>query len=338
MRSGGVLGWGVVGIGGFLQDTIAPAIHADPRSELVAAVSRDAGRVARFGDRFDVPHRFTSYDAMLADTRVDAVYIATPNSLHADQVVAAAGAGKHVFCEKPLATNVADARRAVDACAAAGVFLGIDFHNRFLPWVHDVTAMVGAGQIGEITTVEVDVGSGTRHYDNWRADPELSGLGSVHNVGTHVLDALRVILDSEPIEVTAMFDMAPGGGQVELLAMILMRFANGALVFCNCNETVPNPTNRIAIHGTSGRIVGTGLVRSRIDGDLTVVTPDGESKRHYPAPQAHRLCLSAFTESILAGRQPTPSGHDGLRSAQVCAAIERAARERRIVTVEGAVA
>lgn len=328
------LGWGVIGIGNIVQGTIAPAMVAEPECDLVAAVSRDQGRADDFAAEFGARFAYTDYDEMLANPAVEAVFIATPNAQHASQVIAAAGAGKHVLCDKPLAINAPDAAGAVSACNEAGVELGVNFHYRHLPWVRDVTRMIREGVIGEVEVVHLEVGSGTRNYDNWRADPELAGLGSVHNVGIHGLDLLRVVLDSEPIEVMAMFDHAPGTGSVEMLALVMLRFDNGALAYCNLNETVAHPQNDISIHGSGGRMVGTALTHSRSDGKLAVLTDAGETVTDYPAPEAHRRSVAAFTRAVLRGSRPDASGLDGLRSAQVCEAIGRSAKERRLVEVE----
>jgi 1,5-anhydro-D-fructose reductase (1,5-anhydro-D-mannitol-forming) len=327
------LGWGVIGIGNIVQSTMAPAMVDEPECDLVAAVSRDEGRATDFAARFGARYTYTDYEAMLANPEVEAVFIATPNALHADQVIAAARAGKHVLCDKPLATNVPDAERAVEACSSAGVKLGINFHNRHLPWVQDVRRLIADGLIGEVEAVHLQVGSGPRHYDNWRADPQIAGLGSVHNVGVHGLDFLRVILDSDPIEVMAMFDRGPATGQVEMLALLLIRFGNGAMIQYNANERLRDPLNDIVIYGTAGRVVGRSFTRSRNDGELAVLTDSGETITRYPAPEAHRLSLAAFTSAVLHGDEPTASGLDGLASAQVCAAIDRSAREGRLVRV-----
>lgn len=327
------LGWGVIGIGNIVQSTMAPAMVEEAECDLVAAVSRDQGRADEFADRFGARFAYTDYDEMLANPEVEAVFIATPNIFHPEQVVAAAEAGKHVLCDKPLAIDVPEARRALAACEAAGVKLGINFHNRHLPWVKDVTSVIRDGVIGDVELVQLQVSSGPRHYENWRADPEMAGLGSVHNVGVHGLDFLRVILGSDPVEVMAMFDRGPETGQVEMLGLILLRFDNGALVEYNCNERIRDPLNDIAIYGTSGRILGTSFTRSRSDGELTILTDLGETVSRYPAPEAHRLSLAAFTHAVLQDEEPDAAGIDGLRSAQICEAIGRSVRERRLVEV-----
>lgn len=330
---GARLRWGIIGIGNIVRSTMAPAMVVEAASDLVAAVSRDQGRADDFAKEFGARFAYTDYDEMLANPEVDAVFIATPNMFHSDQVVAAAGAAKHVFCDKPLGTNVADARRALDACESAGVSLGVNFHNRHLPWVRDVSRLLAEGTIGAIRVIQLQVASGPRHYDNWRADPVMAGLGSVHNVGVHGLDFLRVLLQSDPVEVMAMFDQVPGSGEVEMLALIQLRFENGVMVQYNANETLRDPLNDIVIYGTEGRMVGKSFTRSRSDGELAILTDAGETITRYPAPEAHRLSLAAFTNAVLRGEEPNASGLDGLRSAQVCEAIERSARERRLVEV-----
>jgi 1,5-anhydro-D-fructose reductase (1,5-anhydro-D-mannitol-forming) len=327
------LGWGVIGIGNIVKGTMAPAMVAQEDCEVVAGVSRDQGRAEAFAAEFGARHAYTDYDEMLANPEVGAVFIATPNAQHASQVIAGARAGKHVLCDKPLAITVGDATQAVKVCRENEVLLGINFHNRHLPWVRDTRQMVADGVIGEVEVVQVEASSGPRHYDNWRADPTQAGLGSLYNVGVHVLDFLGWILDSPPTEVTALFDRAPGSGKVEMLAMVLIRYANGTLAYVNCNERVLYPQNSIALYGTEGRIVGEGLTRSRSDGILHLKTEAGETATPYPSPGAHRLSLAAFTGAVLAGEEPNASGVDGLRSIELCDAIARSVTERCTVPV-----
>jgi len=328
------LGWGVIGIGNIVQGTIAPALVAEPGCELVAATSRDQGRAEKFATAFGARYAYSDYHQMLSNPEVEAVFVATPNALHAENVIAAARAGKHVLCDKPMATNLADALRELEACRQAEVKFGVNFHNRHLVWVHDVKRMLATGAIGEIQAVEVEVGSGTRHYTNWRNEPGMAGLGSVYNVGVHALDFLRLILDSEVVDVSAMFDHGPGTGAVERLGMILLRFANGTMAYVNCNEKVAFPRNDVVFFGSEGRIAGYGLTRARVDGELTVVTENGSTTTAYPAPGAHQRAIAAFTDAVLSDREPNASGLDGLRSMELCDAIARSAAERRIVRVD----
>lgn len=114
-------GWALVGTGRIAEDRILPAINAYPGNRLVGVVSRDRARAEAYAKKFGAEHAYTSFDGMLANPDVTVVAIHTPNALHAEQAIAAARAGKHVFCDKPLATNAADAARIVRACEDAGV-------------------------------------------------------------------------------------------------------------------------------------------------------------------------------------------------------------------------
>jgi len=255
------------------------------------------------------------------------VSIHTPNALHADQAVAAARAGKHVFCDKPMATSVADAERIVRECEKAGVKLGVFFHNRFMPPFVDSQRVVASGEIGEIQLVQLEASPGARpggRLSTWRVDPAVAGLGTTYSIGVHVYDILRYILSSEVAMVSAFFDKARG--VMEETNLTLLKFANGVMAQLSVHENTPLPHNDFVIYGTKGRITGRGLTRSRAGGVLEVATADGKKRvTEYAAINAHGACLAAFSNALLEGRDPAPSGVDGLRSVQVTEAMRRSA-------------
>jgi 1,5-anhydro-D-fructose reductase (1,5-anhydro-D-mannitol-forming) len=327
------LRWGIIGPGDIANSSMAPAINADPNSELVAVVSRDQGRADAFAQKHGAKWAGTDYGAMLARDEVDAVLITTPNALHADQVVAAARAGKHVLCDKPLALNAAEAWRAVDACREAGVKLGINFQTRHHAPFQEARRIIKAGEIGEIVEIQIDASPGRRPPAGWRTDPELAGLGSV-NIAIHLYDVLRFLVDAEVTEVAAMFNSGREAGVIETLPMVLIRFDNGALAYANGNQATPFPLNEIVIYGTRGRIDGRGITRPLMEGDMTVVTEEGSRTDKWSTKDCYERTVCAFSEAVLAGRDPNPSGEDGLRSVQLADAIAKAAREGRTVAVE----
>lgn len=326
------LGWGVVGIGRIVQTRVAPAIVDDTACELIAGVSRDQGRADGFARKFGARSAYSDYGQMLADPSVHAVFVATPNALHADAVVAAAQAGKHVLCDKPLATSVHDAVRAVEACRKAKVKLGINFHYRHMPWVRELKRLIHEGAVGEVRTIQIEAGAGASAPSDWRVDPELAGLGTVYSHGVHVLDLLRFVFGSDPVEVTAMFDDEHVGDVVETEAAVLLRLASGALAYVTSNQTIPYPANDLTVYGSKGTIVCRNLTRAQ-SGTLTVRSQHGEQATTYPLPDAHRRCVAAYTRSVLADEVPDASGLDGLHSAILCDAIARSVTERRRVEV-----
>ncbi len=324
--------WGIVGLGRIADTEIAPAIAASPHGVLRGVVSRDQGRASAFAARHAAARALVSYPDLLADPELDAVYIATPNALHPDQVVAAAAAGKHVLCDKPLALSTADAHRAVAACESAGVRLGITFQTRFHDNFGRLREGIRDGSLGEIRVVQVEMSSGRTLLRGWRTDPALAGLGVINNIGVHAFDLIRFLLGAEITEVTALTGHEQGLVP-ETLALVLLRFASGALAYVNVNQSVAYPQADLTVYGTRGRVTGRSCTRMNMTGRLDILTPDGESTLETASFRAYQGVVTAFEEAVLAGRPPSPSGHDGLRSVELTAAIAESVRARRTVPV-----
>ena len=330
MRTTDRIGWGIVGLGRIADTEIAPAVAAAPNSTLAGVVSRTASKAKEFAARHGAATAYDDYRALLEDPSVDAVYIATPNALHADQVVAAAEAGKHVLSDKPLATTVADAERAVAACEAAGVRLGITFQTRNHEGMREVRDLLAEGGIGSVRLVQVELGPGRKLPQNWRADPGLAGAGVMHNLGVHAYDLLRFLLGSEVVEVTGVVDIETGFW-VDTLALALLRFDNGALAYVNANQSVPNPQQDLTVYGTEGTVFGRDVTRPNLTGSISLVGRDGSSQRSVSSAGAFVTTIGDFADAVLEGREPSPSGLDGLRSVELIDALTRSARERRTV-------
>lgn len=326
------LGWGIVGPGGIADREMAPAIAADVNSDLVAVVARDPDKGSAFAAKHGAAWSGTDYAEMLARDDVDVVLITTPNGLHADQVVAAARAGKHVLCDKPLALSAAEAERAVAACADAGVKLGMNFQSRFHECFEEARRVIQSGDLGRVSHVQIDCSPGTRRPAGWRTNLDVSGLGSVNNIAVHVYDVLRFLLEQEVTEVSAMFDVGRAR-EMEVLPMVLLRFDGGAMAYANGNQSSFRPLNELVVYGDKGRLDGQGLTRPETEGDLRVVTEDGERSTHFVNASCYSRLLAAFADAVVNNREPSPSGRDGLRSVQLTDAIARSAREGRVIAV-----
>jgi len=320
-------GWGLIGTGRIAEDRILPGIVANKGNRLIGVVSRDPGRADNFARKFGAERAYTSYDELLRNGDVTVVAIHTPNSQHAEQAIAAARAGKHVFCDKPMATSVADAERIVRECEKAGVKLGVNFHNRFMPCFIEARRLIASGEIGEVQMVQLEASPGARpggRLGTWRVDAAVAGLGTTNSIGVHVYDILRYLLASEITMVSAFFDTARG--VMEGINLSTFRFANGALAQLSVHEVTPYPHNDFVIYGARGRIIGRGLTRSRAGGELQVTSADGKTRgTEFPAINAHAAAVAAFSDALLEGREPVPSGIDGLRSVQLTDAMARSA-------------
>ena len=320
-------GWGLIGTGRIAEERILPAITSCPENALIAVVSRDAGRAADFARRFGARHAYTDYAEMLRNPDITVVAIHTPNALHAEETIAAAAAGKHVFCDKPMANTVADAERMIAACEAHAVRLGVNFHNRYMPCFIDCRRIIERGDIGEVQLVQIEASPGARSGERagtWRLDPALAGLGTTMSIGVHIFDILRYLLASEVDSVSSMFDTPRN--VMEQMNLATLRFRSGAMAQVSIHERAPYPHNDLVVYGTKGRITGRGVTRSRSSGVLEVHTGRGSTTRtEYPVTNAHAECVAAFSRALHAGQSPTPAGLDGLRSVQLTEAMARSA-------------
>lgn len=330
-------GWGLIGTGRIADDRILPGINAFDGNKLIGVCSRDPARAAAFAAKFGAQRAYTNYDEMLRDPEITVVAIHTPNAQHAEQAIAAARAGKHIFCDKPMTTTVADAERVLRECEKAGVTLGINFHNRYMPCFIETRRVIASGEIGEVLVIQMEASAGPNAVSTsagWRVDPASAGLGTTMNVGVHVYDILRYFLASEITTVTSLFDTPRG--VMEKTNLSVFRFANGVLAQVNVNQTTPNPHNDFVIYGTKGRITGRGVTRSRFSGEVQVVTNDGKSRsKEFPTINAHGASVAAFSQALLEGKAYTPSGIDGLRSVQLTAGMAQSAWEGVHVSLVG---
>ncbi|HLH68561.1 MAG TPA: Gfo/Idh/MocA family oxidoreductase [Candidatus Dormibacteraeota bacterium] len=326
------LGWGIIGIGNIANRAIAPHVQELAESELVAVVSRDQGRAEEFAARHGARCAYTRYEDMLANPDVQVVAITTPNALHPEQAIAAAKAGKHVLCDKPLALTAADAQRVVEACREAGVKLGINFQTRHHACFQRARRLIAEGALGEVLLVQVEVSAGASPLRGWRTDPSLAGVGTINNIGVHAYDLLRYLLGAEVSEVVTLTDVGRRD-ELETMALALFRFANGTMAYVNANQTTPNFQPDIDIYGSRGRIVGHGVTRPWREGEMRVLTEAGEEVTQESTHDCYRRLIDDFNHAVLEGREPLATGLDGLRSVQLTEAMARSAREGRVIAL-----
>jgi len=325
------IGWGIIGIGGHAEENMAPAIvQQTDRARLVAVASRDRDRADEFGKRHGGARGLSSYEELLSDPEVEIVLIATPNALHADQVVAAARAGKHVLCDKPLGITAADAERAVEACGNAGVKLGITFQTRYTQPAHEVHDLIASRALGDLLIVQAEHGSGRVTQRGWRTNQDLAGLGVIFNLGVHTYDLVRYLVGAEVREVMAMFD----GGPPETQVLALLRFTNGAMAYVNVNHTVTHRQNDLVAYGSNGRVVGRNMTRHNMQGELNVITDDGEeTSSQFSTADAYQRVVLDMMDAIRDDRDPLANGVDGLRSIQIAEALVLSARHGALARV-----
>jgi 1,5-anhydro-D-fructose reductase (1,5-anhydro-D-mannitol-forming) len=325
-------GWGILGTGRVADGSVAPALAQIPDAELVGCVSREYSKAQEFANRHG-GRAYEHYSELLADDSVEIIYVATPNALHADQVVAAAEAGKHIFADKPLALSALDAARAITAAERAGVKLGINFQTRHHVGMAEIKQSIASGEIGEPLVVECEVSPGRGQLRGWRTDPDLAGLGTINNLGVHAYDLLRWLLGQEIVEVTVLTN-AGRRHELETVALALLRFENGTLGYVNANQAVPDYRPDLAIYGGEGRITGRSVTRPFIErGEITVRAGEETRSIETQTLDAFTRSVEAFNQAVTLDEEPNPSGLDGLRSVELTDAMALSAREGRSVEV-----
>jgi predicted dehydrogenase len=244
------LRWGILSTADIARKKVIPGMRRADRSRVVAIASRDGARAREVAAELDIPTAHDSYEALLADPEVDAVYIPLPNHLHADWAIAAARAGKHILCEKPLATTSADAERMIAAADGSGVMLMEAFMYRLHPsWVA-VRELVAAGRIGRLVAVQSWFSYFNEDATNIR-NVRAFGGGALFDIGCYNVNLSRLLFDAEPERVAASIFRDPSTG-VDVVTSGFLEFENGVSTFA-CS-TRAEDDQRVHVYGTQGRI------------------------------------------------------------------------------------
>ncbi|HET8525820.1 MAG TPA: Gfo/Idh/MocA family oxidoreductase [Actinomycetota bacterium] len=248
--SGDMLRWGVLSTAKIGIEKVIPATIAAARCGVVAIASRDLGRAQAAASGLGVARAFGSYEDLVADPDVDAVYNPLPNHLHAEWTIAAARAGKHVLCEKPLATSAAEAERMIQVCEAEGVLLMEAFMYRLHPTWEAVRASVASGRIGELTTVQSWFSYFNDDPNDIRNQVETGG-GALYDIGCYCVNLSRMLFGAEPIRIQGSVSRDAVLG-IDTLTSGILGFDDGIASF-TCS-TRAEPDQRVHIYGTGGRI------------------------------------------------------------------------------------
>jgi len=246
----GELRWGILSTADIGRHKVGPALQAARRCRVVAVGSRDGERAREYAHALGIARAYASYEQVLADPEVDAVYIPLPNHLHAEWTIAAARAGKHVLCEKPLAMNAADAQRMADACQEAGVVLLEAFMYRLHPLWVAVRELVRAGRIGRLEAVQSWFGYYNDDALDIRNIAEYGG-GALYDIGCYCINLSRMLFGAEPSGVRASMTIDPTAG-VDTLTSAILEFPTGTAQFSCSTRTETD--QRVHIYGTTGRI------------------------------------------------------------------------------------
>ena len=315
------LRWGLIGCGDIAGKRVAPALRDLPECEFVA-VARDRSDLAQsFAERFGARKWFAGWRELLRANDIDSVYIATPVHLHAEQTIAAAEAGKHVLCEKPMALNVKECERMIAACRNHHVKLGVAYYRRFYPAVARIKDIIRSGEIGRPAITQINAferfNPEPGHARHWLVEKAKSGGGPMFDFGCHRIEILLNIFGpiARTIGSTAsvLFDR-----QVEDTAVAVFEFESRMRGVLTVTHAAVEPQDTINIFGSDGSI----HVPVLNQGMMRIKTAAGErTETHPPHSNLHQPLIDDFTRAVLANREPQVDGAVGYDVAKIEADI-----------------
>jgi xylose dehydrogenase (NAD/NADP) len=320
------LRWGILGTAKIAYEALIPAIRASRNGVLKAVASRDQGRALEFAERWRIPASNGTYEALLEDPGIDAVYIPLPNSEHLSWTLEAVRSGKHVLCEKPLGMNSAECQEMDAAAREHGVILMEGFMYRFHPRTERLLEQVRGGVVGELRVIRSAfsflLGDRTT---NIRMRPELGG-GALMDVGSYCVNASRTVAGKEPVEVQALARWTEDGVDEDMAGTL--RFDDGLVAQFDCSFTMPS-RQFIEIAGTEGSLTvpwafrpesAEAVIRERRgrNGGTDIIVPMDDE---------YRNMVEHFGDAVLAGRPLRYPATDAVANMRVIDALYRSARD-----------
>jgi predicted dehydrogenase len=322
------IGYGIVGLGRISLGHFMPGCLDSKKSRVVALVSGHPDKAQATAAKYKVPgtsiYNYENFDKIADDKAIDAVYIALPNSMHAEYTIRAAKAGKHVLCEKPMATSVRDAQSMINACRAAKVKLMIAYRCQYEPVNLQAVQMIKEGRLGAVQAIESANGFVERAGE-WRLNLKMAGGGPLMDMGVYSLNACRYLTEEEPQYIEGYSSVIDHDGRfddVEENVSWVMRFPSGIVASCNTSYGA-QMDGYIRVHGSRGVLQlqpafsyqGIHLT-AKLQGEPDVDVPGTEKD-----PAQFTRQADYFADCIINDQDPKSDGDEGLRDMRYMAEI-----------------
>jgi predicted dehydrogenase len=324
------IGYAIIGLGRISVDHFMPAVKMSRHARITGIVSGHRDKAEKIAAEYGVAagsiYSYDNCDRMADNKDIDAVYVALPNNMHAEYTIRSAKAGKHVLCEKPMATTVEDCGAMIDACRRAGRKLMIAYRCHLEPTNLRAVQIIREGKLGTIQAIEsafgFDCGAG-----EWRLSRKMAGGGPLMDVGIYSLNACRYLTGEEPVSVegySSVIDKDGRFAEVEENLSWTMKFPSGIVASC-CTTYGGTMTGFFKVHGSKGEMLAQpafnydGLrLQADIDGQPSIDEPNpARDPSHFVAEADH------FAECILNNKEPVTTGEEGLRDMKLIEAIYR---------------
>lgn len=348
------LGWAIVGLGDFGTKQIIPNFGDCQRSKLVALVSGDRAKAEKFAAQYGVNtkniYNYQNFDSIKDNAEIDIVYIILPNGMHREYTVRAFAAGKHVMCEKPMATTVKECEEMIAARDKAGKKLMIAYRAQYEPFNLAAIEKTRSGELGRVKVIISDHGrilNPQEKRDVWRMDKKLAGGGSLYDIGIYSLNATRYLTGEEPIEISAQMFSTPDDPrfkEIEETVAFTLRFPSG--IIANCLSSYGyEEVKRYQIYGekawleldpatdyykhemTLGKKNPLAAEENKTAPKTITEEPQIQEGNQFAAEMDH------FSQSIQENKNPKTGGEEGLQDVRLMQLIYQAAREGKTLKV-----
>ena len=318
--------WGIVSTA-HINRLVIPGAKASPKVELRAVASRERGRAEAYAREWEIPVAYGSYEDLLADPQIEAVYISLPNTMHCDWSIKAVEAGKHVLCEKPLSRHPEEVEAAFDAAERAGRYLSEAFMWRHNPLASELPSLVAEGAIGELRLVRAAFSYPLYDADNIRLRTDVEG-GALMDVGCYCVSGARY-LAGEPESVFGSAWFGPSG--TDWVFAGLMRFPNDVVALFDCGTSLPNRDELEAI-GSDGSLFVDDPWHARKP--VIEVRREGSVERvELPVEDSYRLELENMSDAIRGEGEPLLGREDAVAQARALEALQRSSVEGQPVAL-----
>jgi len=320
--------WGVLGTANIAIKRFIPGVRASSNGIVSAIAARELSRAEAIATQLEIPRGYGSYEALLADPEIDAIYIPLPNAMHAEWTIAAARRGKPVLCEKPLAIDALEAQHVVDECARLGIALMEAFMYRFHPQHARVRELIASGAIGDVRAVRaafmflLEPLSGK----NVRLSGGLAG-GALMDVGCYAVNASRMLFGEEPQWASAQWDFREELG-VDVALSGVLGFSDTRMATIDCSFRASGKSS-YQVAGTRGRIEVLDAFTPDAASDVTILVTDAAGARRtqtLPGIDQYRAEAEAFADALLNDREVPIPPSDAVANMQAIDALKNSAR------------
>ena len=320
--------WGVISTADIAQTQVIPAILRSEHAELAAVASRSS-KAKEVANAFSIPYAYDSYEKLLINPEIEAVYIPLPNHLHKKWVIEAARAGKHVLVEKPAALTAGEVEEMAAICREKNVKFMEAFMYQFHPQHKRVQEIMASGEIGEIKFMRTSFSYLLENRKaNIRMNKEMGG-GSIYDIGCYCIHAIRNLLGSEPVTIKAFAEIDPDT-QIDVSAVVHMKMENGiTCVFDSSFEM--SFRNDYEIVGTEGRIIVPNAYRPDVVGPDAVIHIGERSERI--AGDSYKLQIDHFSKAIREDFEPSYSIKNTLQNMRIIDSCYQSIKSKRTVSL-----